>query len=220
MSDDFLKVYSYYDVMLFTIPIILTVIVVIFRAFNGGENIEFIGLSPLKLMEIFSNEINQSQLEEVSVDEIINRDKSDDLTGRDQSKATNVPPFTIISRGEAECKRSLEEMFKKEFKKVRPKFLKNPNTNRCLELDCYNEDLKLAIEYQGEQHYNWPNRTCQTFNDFRRQLWRDDFKVETCENNNIYLIRVSYETPITKIKKFIYERLPLDLQFVADQNMR
>jgi len=224
MSNNFLKVYSYYDILLFSIPIILAIVVIIFRLCNSGDNIEFIGLSPLKVMEIFSNEINSSQLDELSVDDIISRDKSNDLTGREQIEQKNkshpLPAFNRESRGEAECRRALVEMFNKEFIKVRPEFLKNPNTKRCLELDCYNKELRLAIEYQGEQHYNWPNYTRQTFKDFKKQLWRDDFKLAACETNNIYLIRVSCETPVPKIQKFIYEKLPPDLQFIADQNMR
>ena len=193
-------------------------IVLILRVFNSNDKVEFIGLSPLKLIEIFSNEVNNTQLEELSIDDVINREKDNNLTAGANNK--NIIPFNRISRGEAECKRVLEYMFNKEFKKVRPRFLKNPNTNRCLELDCFNEKLKLAIEYQGDQHYNWPNYTRQTFEDFRRQLWRDDFKVSECENNHIYLIRVSYEISLSNIQQYIYDNLPPDLQFIADQNMR
>ena len=35
---------------------------------------------------------------------------------------------------------------------LRPQWLKNPKTGRCLELDIYYPDLKFAIEVQGFQH--------------------------------------------------------------------
>jgi hypothetical protein len=32
---------------------------------------------------------------------------------------------------------------------VRPDFLKNPATGRNLEIDCFNNQLKIGLEYQG-----------------------------------------------------------------------
>lgn len=60
-----------------------------------------------------------------------------------------------LSEVEYLCKKTIEKITKKEFFKVRPTFLKNPETNRNLELDLYNEELKLAIEFNGYQHYNF-----------------------------------------------------------------
>ena len=77
------------------------------------------------------------------------------------SRFTNVNNVTLpvkhrgrkISKGEQKCKETLEKIYGKEFLCVRPDFLRNPETNRKLELDCYNEELKLAVEYNGIQHY-------------------------------------------------------------------
>ena len=51
-----------------------------------------------------------------------------------------------MSRGERKCKRIIQKIFRKPFTKIRPDFLKNPETNRNLELDLYNEELKIAVE--------------------------------------------------------------------------
>ena len=61
------------------------------------------------------------------------------------------------SKGEKECRKVLENLFNKPFSKSRPDFLRNPVTggNFNLELDCYNQELSLAVEYNGIQHYKY-----------------------------------------------------------------
>ena len=47
------------------------------------------------------------------------------------------------------------DKFNKEYKfpNTRPEWLRNPETGWPLELDCYNEELELAFELHGRQHY-------------------------------------------------------------------
>lgn len=116
----------------------------------------------------------------------------------------------FVSKGEQECKRVMEEIYGVEFKSVRPTWLRNPETGCNLELDCYNEDLRLAVEYNGEQHYNWPNYTNQSFEQFIKQARRDIFKREMCDRRGVYLISVPYLIPISKIKEYIWKHLPAD----------
>ena len=47
----------------------------------------------------------------------------------------------------------LESLFSTPFPSVRPGFLKRKKTGCNLELDCFSDVLKLAVEYQGTQHY-------------------------------------------------------------------
>ena len=66
---------------------------------------------------------------------------------------------------EEQCRLIFQSIFKrKKFPKVRPTFLRNPKTNRCLELDGYNKKLKLAFEYDGYQHYIYPNKFHKSYN--------------------------------------------------------
>lgn len=112
------------------------------------------------------------------------------------------------SRPEALCCKILEELYSKPFSKIRPNFLKNPETGCNLELDCYNDELKIAVEYSGYQHYIYPNRYHKTYDDFIKQVRRDQFKIEMCDQNGIYLITVPYWVPEFKLKDFIIEHLP------------
>lgn len=114
----------------------------------------------------------------------------------------------FVSKGERECRRVMEEFYGVKFDSIRPNWLKNPETGCNLELDCYNDELKLAVEYNGEQHYNWPNYTNQTFEQFINQTRRDIYKKKVCDLRGIYLISVPYLIPIPKIKEYILSQLP------------
>jgi len=73
------------------------------------------------------------------------------------------------------------------------------------ELDFYIHNLKLAFEYDGEQHYD--KKVCEEVfkSDFEAQRRRDIKKNALCRRKKIKLIRVKYDEPltITNIKKII-----------------
>lgn len=115
---------------------------------------------------------------------------------------------TYSSIGENCCIKTMEWLFPNfKFKKIRPIWLKNPKTNRNLELDGYCEELKIAIEYNGIQHYNWPNFCSQTLDEFNKQRARDLLKYKLCVLNNVYLIHVPYTVVYSKIPYYIYLKL-------------
>jgi len=108
------------------------------------------------------------------------------------------------SKGEIECKRAAEKIFGKPFKKIRPNFLKSEDTGKNLELDIYNDDLKLAIEYDGIQHYKYtPHFHRNGELDFQKQLQRDKFKEQKCKEHGITLIRVPYLVKQDEIEGYI-----------------
>ena len=125
----------------------------------------------------------------------------------------NVPARgRFISRGERLCCQTLERIYGAPFASVWPDWLRNPETGETLELDCYNDDLKLAVEYNGEQHYKWPNFTNQSHQQFINQVRRDTFKVDTCDRNGVYLIVVPYNVPYDNIPTYIMSHLPETIQ--------
>lgn len=94
-------------------------------------------------------------------------------------------------KSEAECKAIFENLFKKPFIKVRPDWIRN-ETGNCLELDGYNEELKLAFEYNGEQHYMVAEWWGETQADLDKQIEHDRIKKQACENNGIQLVVIPY----------------------------
>ena len=113
-----------------------------------------------------------------------------------------------VSRGEQITRKTLESIFGVQFINTRPKWLRNPETNRCLELDCYSEELKIAAEYNGIQDYVWPNWTGCSKDEFFQQLRRDRYKKIRCEEENVYLINIPYTVAHDLIPDFILTKLP------------
>ena len=113
------------------------------------------------------------------------------------------------SKGELECRNVIESIFKKPFPKCRPDFLKNQVTggNYNLELDCFNSQLKIGVEYNGSQHYNFIPYFHKNKEAFENQKYRDFMKRTLCEKNGILLIEVPYTIKIENIKKYIIQEL-------------
>lgn len=112
------------------------------------------------------------------------------------------------SKLEQACRRSLYEIFGKPFHKARPDFLRNPVTqNFNLELDCYNPELKLAVEANGIQHYKYVPYFHKNRDAFQNQQYRDELKRRMCKDNGIILIEVPYTVKEDKVKDYILERV-------------
>jgi hypothetical protein len=124
-----------------------------------------------------------------------------------QNKISRQPPRE--SRGETECRRVLESIFNRKFDKARPDFLRNPVTGGDfnLELDCFNPSLKIAVEYNGVQHYQYIPFFHKNKEAFLNQKYRDDMKRRICRENGILLIEVPYTVKIQDIKSFIEDSL-------------
>ena len=80
-------------------------------------------------------------------------------------------------------------------------------TGRNLELDCYNEDLKIACEYNGRQHYEFLKHFHGTMEDFHKQKRNDQKTRENCIKNGIFLIEVPYTVKVPDIERFIVNKL-------------
>jgi hypothetical protein len=111
------------------------------------------------------------------------------------------------SKGELICKETAIKIFNKPFIKVRLSILKNDKTGKDLELDIYNEELKLAIEYNGRQHYEYIPYFHKNYEAFLDQKYRDDLKRELCKKNGITLIEVPYTVKHDDISNFLMNKV-------------
>jgi hypothetical protein len=98
---------------------------------------------------------------------------------------------------------TLEKIYNKPFPTTRPSFLLNPETNERMEYDCYNEELKISAEHNGEQHYIYPNSFHKTDKEFQNQLRRDKYKYDLSIKHNIYQITVPYWVPYDLIPSWV-----------------
>ena len=102
----------------------------------------------------------------------------------------------------------MEKIYGVPFNNTRPSWLKNPLTGRNMELDCYNEKLKLAVEYQGNFHVTWPNYLNQTYEEFKKQARRDKEKIRLCKEHGVTLIVIHHVIPFELIPTYIMYHLP------------
>ena len=95
-------------------------------------------------------------------------------------------------RTESLCRTLLEAMTGVTFPKARPKWLTNPVTKRCLELDMYNEKNRLAFEYDGAQHDVYTPHYHSSTDHFEYRRLLDKLKGELCRDAGVRLIRISW----------------------------
>lgn len=128
------------------------------------------------------------------------------------------------SRGERECQRVLEKLYGKPFPKSRPAFLSNPLNGSIsdqtgtvkkgnkpqkavLELDCFNRELRLAVEYSGVQHSKFTPFFHKNEEEFRNQQYRDYIKKELCSRQGVTLIVVPHTVKIKDIESYLLTEL-------------
>lgn len=158
-----------------------------------------------------NNECQYRNMRDKNIDEfiikekytIINSDKHKNLIlkcPKDHTVETNWGHFKRGNRcgicnyagtTEIKVKEQLEEFLKVKFKKVRPEWLINI-TGYKMELDMYNKELQIGIEYQGIQHYEENLFFHRKSGSFQEQLEKDKLKRELCKENGVFLIEIPY----------------------------
>lgn len=76
--------------------------------------------------------------------------------------------------------------------KTRPKWLVNPTTRRCLELDMYSAEHKLAFEYDGAQHDVYTPHFHASPHHFEYRRLLDRLKTELCREAGVLLVRIPW----------------------------
>jgi len=67
-----------------------------------------------------------------------------------------------------------------------------------LEIDCFIPELSLGFEYNGEQHYIFPNSFHKNEEEFRKQQERDILKNKVAKEKQIRLITIRYDEILSK----------------------
>lgn len=144
----------------------------------------------------------------------------DGLVFKDGELRQNVP-YTIIGNhirnAELEKKNREIDLIKKRTLKCEEKIYSilrelypdklirrhDRKTLKGIELDFNIPELRLGIEYDGEQHFDKELYEKLYGDGFEEQVKRDRLKDKLCKKKNITLIRIKYDEPLTKshIKK-------------------
>lgn len=96
-----------------------------------------------------------------------------------------------LTDGEELCCKIFEEYLgRRVLTDFRPNFMKNPKTKRNLELDLYDPLTKIAIEYNGIQHYQESKHFGMGSDKLQKQKENDRLKVELCKKEGVTLIVV------------------------------
>jgi hypothetical protein len=110
-------------------------------------------------------------------------------------------PHCQFYLNENKCRYIIEKLTGKRFKSTK-KILNG------LELDGYNEELKLAFEYNGVQHYKFIEFFHKTYDEFLKRKEYDDLKKNLCDEKGISLITIPYTiTNDTGLITYLYEKL-------------
>ena len=118
-------------------------------------------------------------------------------------------PTCASGFGERLCRAHFEAIFATPFPNVRPAWLVGPN-GRPLELDGYSEQLKIAFEHQGRQHYSEETVYHDDSASLALRLAYDAKKREVCREHGVTLIEVPEVGKFTKatdLRTFILAQL-------------
>ena len=82
--------------------------------------------------------------------------------------------------------------------KTRPNWLRSPHSNRNLELDSYVEDKRVAVEYNGSQHYIFTDRRSMV-----DRVEKDLSKLNQTRKHGVQLVVVPYIVPSNGLLRHI-----------------
>lgn len=138
--------------------------------------------------------------------------------GKGRRRGTNVH--------EEKCRDIFEKIFQTNFPTTRKvKWLRNPETNRPLELDGFNPYIKtpigtgLAFEYDGAQHAapNGHFHGMDAVKEFSSQFRRDQYKSDLCKKHRVMLIRIHHLVDFDQLENFIRKKLEKE-GFIVGKN--
>jgi len=118
------------------------------------------------------------------------------------------------------CRAHFEQIFNKKFKKCKPPWLLSEKNTR-LELDGYCDELKIAFEHNGAQHYR-VSRYCKSKEELSIIIRNDNRKNTLCKQQGVKLITIpelNRKVKVKDLKNFIIDECnKLDIQLPQTTN--
>ena len=96
------------------------------------------------------------------------------------------------------CREIFEELYGIKFEHKRHEWLNG------LELDGYNDDLRMGFEYNGEQHYKHVKYFHKNGRTLEQQQKRDKLKEQLCEYCDVKLFVIPYTVPKEDLYSYIF----------------
>ena len=108
------------------------------------------------------------------------------------------------SKAEENVINILEKLTGESFPTVYPPWL--VYNKKHLELDGYNDKLKIAIEFSGPQHTKWyPNK--EPYEKYYNRIKNDEAKIKICKKHGVELIVVDKLIPRHNLHVYLKSRL-------------
>jgi len=104
------------------------------------------------------------------------------------------------------CRAIFTHLYEAPFPRTRPSWLLS-KMNARMELDGFNEDLNLAFEYQGVQHYRPVRKFKLDVERLKHIQERDALKASVCAAKGVTLLPIPYEISHCKLESYIREQL-------------
>lgn len=135
------------------------------------------------------------------------------ITGGARGKNSRRAKETVIkdltktprTKSEAYVVKTLEEITGLKFPTAFPSWLRGVN-GTAYELDGYNEEAKIAIEFSGPMHTKWIQNK-ESYAEYLKRVKRDEFKIKTCASNGVALIIIDSALPVIHIRGYLKSRL-------------
>lgn len=103
----------------------------------------------------------------------------------------------------------LEKLTGVSFPTVNPDWLRvseNGGPSHTIELDGYNADIGVALEFSGPLHTKW-SPSVEPYDAYLRRVMLDKAKIELCERHSVCLIVIDMTLPRTHWRNYIASRL-------------
>ena len=113
-------------------------------------------------------------------------------------------PTCMTGNSERICKDVLEKMFGKSFLKVKPEWLLNDRGKR-MELDGFCEELQMAFEYHGAQHFEHVRHFHRGYKSLEQRKIDDVRKELLCKEHGIRLLVIPHTVKMADVPYFAAE---------------